>query len=82
MPEALATAVARVPDAEAVVGRHARLTYRDLDDRVRRAAAALTDAGVAPGDRIAGCMANHPELVVAFLATMHLGGCGSASTGR
>jgi long-chain acyl-CoA synthetase len=74
MTEALATALARVPDAEAVVGRHARLTYRDLDDQVRRAAAALTDAGVEPGDRIAGCMANHTGLVVAFLATMHLGG--------
>ncbi len=74
MSEALATAVGRVPDAEAVVGRHDRLTYRDLDDRVRRAAASLTDAGIDPGDRIAGCMANHTELVVAFLATMHLGG--------
>ena len=73
VPEALATAVARVPDAEAVVGRYARHTHRELDDRVRRAASALAAAGVAPGDRIAGCTANDPELVVAFLATMHLG---------
>lgn len=73
MPDALATAVARAPGAEAVVGRHARLTYRALDDQVRRATAALAGAGVRPGDRIAGSMANHPELVVAFLAAMHLG---------
>ena len=73
VPEALADALARVPDAEAVVGRHTRLTYRDLDDQVRRAAAGLAAAGVGPGDRVAGSMANHPELVVTFLATMHLG---------
>ena len=73
VPEALANAVARVPDAEAVVGRYARHTHRELDDRVRRAVAALVAAGVAPGDRIAGCTTNDPELVVAFLATMHLG---------
>ena len=42
--------------------------------RYRRAVAvALAAAGVQPGDRIAGCMGNHTELVVAFLATMHLG---------
>ncbi len=73
VPEALADALARAPDAEAVVGRHTRLTYRDLDDQVRRAAAGLAAAGVGPGDRVAGSMANHPELVVTFLATMHLG---------
>jgi long-chain acyl-CoA synthetase len=73
VPEALATALGRVPDADAVIGRHARLTYRDLDDQVRRAAAALARVGVGSGDRVAGCMANHTELVVAFLATMHLG---------
>jgi long-chain acyl-CoA synthetase len=73
IPEALADALARVPDAEALVGHHSRLTYRDLDDQVRRAAAGLAVAGVGPGDRVAGSMANHPELVLAFLATMHLG---------
>jgi acyl-CoA synthetase (AMP-forming)/AMP-acid ligase II len=73
VPDALASAVARGPDREALVGRFCRSTYRALDDQVRRAAAALAAAGVQPGDRIAGCMGNHTELVVAFLATMHLG---------
>jgi len=72
VPEALATASVRRPGAEALVGRHTRLTYRELDDAVRRAASVLAARGVRPGDRIAGSMANHPELVVAFLATMHL----------
>ena len=73
VPDALASAVARRPDREALVGRFCRSTYRALDDQVRRAAAVLAAAGVQPGDRIAGCMGNHTELVVAFLATMHLG---------
>ncbi len=73
VPEALARSVARRPDAEAVVGRHARSTYRELDATVRRAAAVLAAHGVTSGDRVAGSMGNHPELVVAFLATMHLG---------
>jgi acyl-CoA synthetase (AMP-forming)/AMP-acid ligase II len=73
VPDALASAAAQRADDEALVGRHARFTYRTLDDAVLRAAAALSERGVHPGDRIAGCMANHPELVVAFLATMQLG---------
>ncbi len=73
VPEALASAAARRPDAEALVGRHVRFTYRELDASVRRAAAALAAQGVRSGDRVAGSMANHPELVVAFLATMQLG---------
>ncbi len=73
IPEAIATATAPLADAEALVGRHSRLTYAELDDRVRRAAALLAAVGVGPGDRVAGSMGNHPDLVVAFLATMHLG---------
>jgi long-chain acyl-CoA synthetase len=73
VPEALARSVARRRDAEALVGRHARSTYGELDATVRRAAAVLANHGVRSGDRVAGSMANHPELVVAFLATMHLG---------
>ena len=73
VPEALASTVARGPDREALVGRFSRSTYRALDDQVRRAAAALAAAGVQPGDRVAGSLGNHPELVVAFLATQRLG---------
>jgi long-chain acyl-CoA synthetase len=73
IPEALASAVERAPDAEALVGRHARYTYAQLDDEVRRAAATLSALGLRPGDRIAASTANAPELVIAFLAAQHLG---------
>ena len=73
IPEALVVAAERLPEAEALVGRHARFTYAQLRAEVQRAAAGLATAGVQPGDRVAGSMGNHPELVIAFLATMHLG---------
>lgn len=63
----------RCPEALALVGRHARFTYTELDGQVEVAAAALEGLGIGPGDRVAASTANHPELVIAFLATMRLG---------
>jgi fatty-acyl-CoA synthase len=40
-----------------------RITYRTLVDRVGRAAAALTAAGIEPGDRVAAFLPNVPELL-------------------
>ncbi len=65
--------LARCPDSEALVGRHARYSYRQLDREVDRAACALAGLGVRRGDRVAASLGNHPELVVAFLAAMRLG---------
>jgi long-chain acyl-CoA synthetase len=65
--------VAASADSEAIVSRHARLTYAQLDDAAWRAVTVLTDVGVQPGDRVAASMGNHAELVVAFLAAMRMG---------
>lgn len=48
-------------------------TYRELVERVRRAASALEAAGVRPGDRVALVMPNCPAHVEAVFATMLLG---------
>jgi long-chain acyl-CoA synthetase len=61
------------PHAEALVGRHARFTFDALEREVGRAAGALASLGIEPGDRVAASLPNHPEIVVAFLATMRLG---------
>ena len=61
------------PDRLALVGRHARLTYGDLDRAINAGAAFLTALGVRPGDRVAGTCANHPDLIVAFFAAQRLG---------
>ena len=70
---ALDAGAANRPDAEALVGRHDRFSYRDYDRAVNSAAAFLWDLGVRPGDRLAASAGNHPEIVVAFFAAMRLG---------
>jgi acetoacetyl-CoA synthetase len=54
-------------------GRHRELTYAELRDQVARVAAALREAGVERGDRVAGFMPNIPETVIAMLATTSIG---------
>jgi len=54
-------------------GLQDRLTYRQLYRQVAGIAAALRDAGVGPGDRVAGYLPNLPETIVAMLATTSIG---------
>jgi len=49
------------------------ITYADLKDQVCRAANALTDLGVATGDRVAIYLPMIPEAVVAMLACARIG---------
>src|SRR5438034_409695 len=53
------------------IGR--RLTWDELHAEVSRLQQALEAAGVKPGDRVAGFVANMPEAVIAMLATASLG---------
>lgn len=69
----LEDALSTVPDSEAVVGRSARLTYRQLDVAADRAAAALLQRGIGPGDRVAASLPNDVDIVVAFHAAMRIG---------
>lgn len=61
------------PDKTMLVGRTGRYTGAELDAVARRAARALWDLGVRPGDRVAASLANDTDVVVAFLGTMKLG---------
>jgi acetoacetyl-CoA synthetase len=54
-------------------GRRRTLTHGELYNEVSRLAAALRDAGVQAGDRVAGFMPNLPETLVAMLATASIG---------
>lgn len=47
--------------------------YRDLALQVPRAARALRDAGLAPGDRLVIWAVNRPEWAIGFLAAAHAG---------
>jgi acyl-CoA synthetase (AMP-forming)/AMP-acid ligase II len=61
------------PTAEALVGRSGRLCFGELDVAANRAANALAALGIGPGDRVAVCLPNDVDIVVAFLGAMRLG---------
>ena len=53
--------------------RSRELTYSELYQAVADLAAALRDAGVGPGHRVAGYMPNLPETAIAMLAAASIG---------
>lgn len=59
---------------ESEEGNVVRLTYRELDQRVSLAAAALRANGIGAGDAVGLYMPLIPELVIAFLAVIKVGG--------
>ncbi|MBW0102371.1 long-chain-fatty-acid--CoA ligase [Pseudonocardia sp. KRD291] len=61
------------PDDEAVRFGPTRRTWAQLDERVRRVAAALRAEGVGPGDRIAVLDLNHPSCLELTLACARIG---------
>jgi long-chain acyl-CoA synthetase len=70
---ALEAVLSERPDAEAVVARSGRLTYRQLDQWAERSMRALIAAGVRPGDRLGVSLTNDLPLVALFHAAMRLG---------
>lgn len=69
----LEAAVARAPDALALVDGHVRLTYGDLGGQVERLAAAMVARGVGPRDRVALLLGNRTEFVISLFATARIG---------
>ena len=61
------------PEAEAVVARSGRLTYRELDTAADRAAGAFSALGLQAGDHLAVSLPNDLDVVVAFHGAMRLG---------
>jgi len=69
--ETLAIIAVTEPDQAPGSGR--QFTTRELYDEVSRCAQALRAAGVVRGDRVAGCVANVPEALIAALAAASIG---------
>lgn len=61
------------PDDPAIVYAGTTRTWSEFAERVRRAAAALRAAGLAPGDRIAVLDLNHPSCIELTLACARIG---------
>ena len=62
------------PGKPAVVSGGESISYGDLAVRVSRFAAALREAGMKPGDRVAFFMLDHADLVAVYLAVIAAGG--------
>ncbi|HEX4409218.1 MAG TPA: benzoate-CoA ligase family protein [Xanthobacteraceae bacterium] len=69
----LAAQVAERPNAIAYLEEDVVTTFAEVDLRAGKCRAALTMAGVKPGDRVALAMSDSVDLVVALLAVMGLG---------
>src|SRR5712671_4403147 len=69
----LEEAVQRNAAGEALVCGDARLSWRELQDRVARAAGLLAQRGICRGDRVALLLGNRVEFPLAFLGAAWLG---------
>ncbi|SEF53156.1 nonribosomal peptide synthetase DhbF [Actinacidiphila yanglinensis] len=74
VPELFARQVARTPDAVAVVSGAAEVSYRVLDERSSRLAAALRRRDVGPETVVAVALPRSVDLVVALLGVAKAGG--------
>ncbi len=76
IPGFLEERAAEMPDAIALVapGREP-LTYRALDDHVRRTTERLTALGLGPSDRVAVLHRNGPELATIFVSVASVATC-------
>lgn len=66
-------ALARHGDRIALLCGEAAVSYRDLADRVARAAGALQVLGIRPGDRVLLLMRDTPEFAAAWLGAVRAG---------
>src|SRR4029077_10429918 len=71
--DVLRPALRHRPDAPAIVARSGTLTYAGLDRAASAGAGAMWRLGVRPGDRVAACLPNDLEVVVAFHGAQRIG---------
>src|SRR5206468_2951973 len=74
IPQMVLSAADRFGDAEAVVDGPLRLSFTELADRVRIAAGAFAQAGIAKGDRVAIWAPNSAEWIIAAFGLLTAGG--------
>jgi len=74
IPQMVLSTADRFGDAEAIVDGDLRLTFAELTHRVRVAAGAFAQAGVAKGDRVAIWAPNSAEWIIAAFGLLTAGG--------
>ncbi|WP_431041554.1 amino acid adenylation domain-containing protein [Streptomyces sp. P1-3] len=73
VPQSVHRQARATPDALAVVGEDASLTYQELDSRANRLAHWLIDRGVRPESRVAVLLPRSADLVATLLAVLKAG---------
>ena len=73
LEQLIAAHAAERPDHPALIDKTGQLTYRELDARMHRVAAALQDAGVGRGGVAALCATTSLDSAVAFLGILRAG---------
>jgi len=71
--EALTRSAKNFPAHTALNYMGKRIAYRELDELVNRFARALLDLGIQPGDKVAVCLPNIPQVIIANLAVLRIG---------
>jgi fatty-acyl-CoA synthase len=69
----VARSAARTPHKTALVYASARYSYRELDEAISRAASALCERGLRPGERVAILSHNNDAFVILYFALARLG---------
>src|SRR5688500_8291982 len=69
----LSEAVRAYPDRPALIFKGARMSYAKLEAESDAFAAALVASGLATGDRVALCLPNCPQFIIAELGTWKAG---------
>ncbi|MFC7341862.1 AMP-binding protein [Saccharopolyspora griseoalba] len=73
IPEHVEHWAAHRPEHPAIVFRQRTITYRELDELIKRVGGWLSSAGVRAGDRVAVHLPNCPQFVVAMAAALRIG---------
>ncbi len=75
LAQLFASAVASAPTKTFLAMEDTRLNFQQVDDWSRAVAGGLAASGVSAGDVVVLVATNHPEVVVTWLACLHIGAC-------
>ena len=71
--EALTRSAGKFPNHTALNYMGKKIAYRELNDLVNHFARALLDLGISPGDKVAVCLPNIPQVIITNLAILRIG---------